>query len=159
MTRHPGWPGRLALLAIRGYQRYLSPVKGFACALRMATGGQSCSAYGYRAIRHGGLRVGLRLLRQRLRLCGHVHRRGRQVRHPLLHSQRGHCDLPCDASCDIPVDLGPVCDVMGACGQCDCSSAPWDWWRSRSRRQQLTSRDSAELDALAARIRARRRQD
>jgi len=153
MTRGPGWAGRLALLAIRGYQRYLSPFKGFACALRVATGGQSCSAYGYRAIRRGGLGVGLRLLRQRLRLCGHVHRRSPAVRHPLLHSQHGHCDLPCDLG-----DLSPACDVLDACGQCDCSS-PRDWWRSRKRRQEIRAGDSAELDALAERVRARGRRD
>jgi putative component of membrane protein insertase Oxa1/YidC/SpoIIIJ protein YidD len=37
---------RLALAAIRGYQRWISPRKGFRCALRTATGGDSCSAYG-----------------------------------------------------------------------------------------------------------------
>jgi putative component of membrane protein insertase Oxa1/YidC/SpoIIIJ protein YidD len=167
MTRRPGLPGRLALLAIRGYQRYLSPVKGFSCALRVATGGDSCSAYGYRAIRRGGLRVGLQLLRQRLRLCGHVHLRAPQVRHPLLHAQRGHCDLPgCDLpgcelpGCHLPSALDPACGILDAFSQCDCS-APWDWGRSRRRRQEIRARasDSAELDALAERIRARTRRD
>jgi putative component of membrane protein insertase Oxa1/YidC/SpoIIIJ protein YidD len=39
-----------ALAAIRGYQRFLSPLKGFSCALRVFTGDESCSAYGDRVI-------------------------------------------------------------------------------------------------------------
>jgi putative component of membrane protein insertase Oxa1/YidC/SpoIIIJ protein YidD len=39
MTRRPGLRERFALCAIRGYQRFLSPYKGFSCALRVATGG------------------------------------------------------------------------------------------------------------------------
>jgi putative component of membrane protein insertase Oxa1/YidC/SpoIIIJ protein YidD len=151
MTRRPGWPERLALLAIRGYQRYLSPFKGFSCALCVATGGESCSAYGYRAIRRGGLQVGLRLLRQRLLLCGHVHRRRSVARHPLLHAQRGHCDL----SCDVPTDLDCACDSLDTLSQFgDCSSVSRDWWRSR--RGNRTSADTTHLDTLAQRIRTRR---
>jgi putative component of membrane protein insertase Oxa1/YidC/SpoIIIJ protein YidD len=40
----------LALAAIRCYQRRISPHKGFSCALRVATGGAGCSAYGYAVI-------------------------------------------------------------------------------------------------------------
>jgi putative component of membrane protein insertase Oxa1/YidC/SpoIIIJ protein YidD len=60
----------LALAAIRGYQRWLSPHKGFCCALRV-TGGASCSAYGYQVIERFGLHRGLGLLGRRLELCGH----------------------------------------------------------------------------------------
>jgi putative component of membrane protein insertase Oxa1/YidC/SpoIIIJ protein YidD len=174
MTRRPGFRERLALCAIRGYQRFLSPYKGFSCALRSATGGDSCSAYGYRAIRRGGLRVGLRLLRQRMHLCGHVHRRPATVRHPLLHAQRGHCDLSCDVpSCDVPSCDTPSCDLPGCdlpakldwavdaldivsqCSGCDCGSCDWP----RSRRQVRPSRDTTHLDAAAERIRQRARRD
>lgn len=51
----------LALAAIRGYQRWLSPRKGFCCAFRAATGGDSCSRYGCRVIERFGLRCGLGL--------------------------------------------------------------------------------------------------
>ncbi|NHU84937.1 membrane protein insertion efficiency factor YidD [Kocuria sp. JC486] len=37
-------PRRFVDLAIRGYQRYLSPRKGYTCAHLVARGGQSCSA-------------------------------------------------------------------------------------------------------------------
>jgi putative component of membrane protein insertase Oxa1/YidC/SpoIIIJ protein YidD len=150
-------------LAIRGYQRLLSPYKGFSCALRAATGGESCSAYGYRAIRRGGLWVGLPLLRQRMRLCGHVHRRGAVARHPLLHAQRGHCDLSCDVpadcSCDVPASLDCASNTFATCYDC---SAPWDLWRAfrdRRGRGRITTAHSAELDALAERVRQRARRD
>jgi putative component of membrane protein insertase Oxa1/YidC/SpoIIIJ protein YidD len=101
---------RLALAAIRGYQRWISPRKGFRCALRTATGGDSCSAYGYRVIERFGLRCGIGLLQRRLALCGHVYRtaapgrRAPAVRNPWRHKEQGHCDVPCDSSCDTPCD-------------------------------------------------------
>jgi putative component of membrane protein insertase Oxa1/YidC/SpoIIIJ protein YidD len=115
----------LALAAIRGYQRWLSPHKGFCCALRALTGGDSCSAYGYRVIERFGLRLGLGLLERRLELCGHVHRSAvpaapppppsPAVRNPWRHKEQGHCDVPCDSSCDTPCDG-------------DCS---WEWGEAR----------------------------
>ncbi|GGC15315.1 membrane protein insertion efficiency factor YidD [Cellulomonas carbonis] len=51
---------RAADLLIRGYQRHLSPRKGFTCAHLVAHGGQSCSA-AVRGIvaRRGVLRAGV----------------------------------------------------------------------------------------------------
>lgn len=107
----------LALWAIRAYQRHVSPWKGFSCAYRVLTGGDSCSAYGYRAIARHGLRVGLPVLQRRLRACGEqqrqhraLHAHGRRARH---RAQAGYCDLPaadcgdCDCACDCAdlVDL------------------------------------------------------
>jgi putative component of membrane protein insertase Oxa1/YidC/SpoIIIJ protein YidD len=136
---------RLALAAIRGYQRWISPHKGFCCALRAATGGGSCSAYGYLVIERFGLRRGLGLLQRRLELCGHVHRSARPaapasrprsaVRNPWRHKEQGHCDVPCDSSCDTPCDG-------------DCS---WEWGETR-RREQERKRSKAEMDAAARRI-------
>lgn len=115
-------PSRLALWAIRLYQRHLSPVKGFSCAYRLATGGQNCSAYGYRVIGRLGLRAGLALLDRRLLRCGAAHRAmsAPAARNPKLHYQRGDCDC---GGCDIG-DL----DGCGSCGGCDL---PGDCGRSR----------------------------
>jgi len=144
-----GLASALALAAIRGYQRWLSPHKGFGCAFRVATGGDSCSAYGYRVIERFGLRRGLGLLDRRLALCGHVHRSAQaargpappQVRHPLLHYQRGECD--------------PGCALLECgCDACDCGSKVRDCWRSR--RQEPARSDNAHFDAIAARVRAQR---
>nr|WP_229416575.1 membrane protein insertion efficiency factor YidD [Massilia sp. PDC64] len=142
----------LALAAIRCYQRFVSPYKGFSCALRVATGGASCSAYGHAVIARFGLVRGLGLLQRRLELCGHVHRRAHAWAppHPRLKYQRGYCDAPCDLPChghgacvstDTVVDMaGCVCDA----GEC---------WSSRGRGGR--ARTVEELDAEAERTRRR----
>jgi len=117
----------LALVAIRAYQRFVSPRKGFACAWRVRKGGASCSAFGLRAIERHGVVLGLRLLDRRLKRCGQVHREaaGTYARLRPLRAQRGDCDCACDLpSCDgLPCDCD-VCDVLDCC---DC-----DWpWRSK----------------------------
>jgi uncharacterized protein len=145
----------LALAAIRFYQRRLSPYKGFSCALRVATGGASCSAYGHAAIARFGLRRGLGLLQRRLDLCGHVHMRAhtRPPPHPRLKHQRGFCDAPaCDAPCDLPghghcLSFDTAADVAGCVPDAgDCGS---------SRRRAARKREDAALDAAAERIRRR----
>lgn len=68
-------PRHIVLWAIRGYQRYISPYKGFSCAWRIHTGRCGCSAIGHRAIRRYGVLTGLAVLYQRLYLCGVAYRR------------------------------------------------------------------------------------
>jgi putative component of membrane protein insertase Oxa1/YidC/SpoIIIJ protein YidD len=115
----------VALAAIRAYQRYVSPYKGFCCAYRTATGRASCSALGYRTVRRHGVVGGVALLRRRMHLCGVAHRRIRQHARPALRrSERGVCDcgcpLPCDApGCDLPCHA-PACDLP-----CDASCSDW----------------------------------
>lgn len=116
-------PQRLALGAIRAYQRHLSPRKGFVCAFRAHTGRDGCSAYGLRVIGRYGLLRGLALLRSRLGDCGRVHflqqchlhrHRPHAQRHaataPPLRRQTGFCDAP---SCDIPGCELPSCHALG----------------------------------------------
>ncbi|HEX9173450.1 MAG TPA: membrane protein insertion efficiency factor YidD [Telluria sp.] len=110
---------RLALLSIRAYQRYLSPVKGFSCALRVATGGDSCSAYGYRVIDRRGIKQGLGLLRRRMQACGHAHRQNLGRTHSPLHAQRGVCDLPCDCGLSSTA-------VEGIGNLCSCGCDLWN---------------------------------
>lgn len=161
------WPGLCALAAIRAYQRWLSPHKGFCCALRAITGADSCSAYGYRVIERFGLRRGLGLLDRRLALCGQVHRhalpgtpaaparRQAQVRRPLHGRQGGFCDLPsCD--CDLPGcdahargGAGSVCDAL------DCADDIADCLPERWRRRPPDARRE-RIAALADRIRRQR---
>ena len=96
------------LSAIRLYQRFISPLKGFRCAYHAHTGRQSCSHLGFRAVRRFGVLSGLAVLRQRLFLCGVAHRRYSPHRRPPL-AQRGDCDV----GCDLP------CDILSNCGSCD----------------------------------------
>jgi putative component of membrane protein insertase Oxa1/YidC/SpoIIIJ protein YidD len=139
----PGLAASCALRAIRVYQRFLSPHKGFSCALRGATGADSCSTYGYRVIGRCGLRKGLRLLRRRLDACGRHHRFGGGP----LQSQRGFCDPGCDAACDVGDVVSGACDVLGSCskcGSCDLSS----WGRSNKKPKV----NDADFEALRTRV-------
>ena len=113
---------RLALWAIRLYQRHLSPRKGFSCAYRVVTGGASCSAHGYQVIWRHGLAAGLPLLRRRLRRCGEVHRAAQSTRNPVLHYQRGECDInPCDGDgCGLGMPRGRSC-LSNTARDCGCN--------------------------------------
>ena len=61
--------GQLMVALIRGYQRFLSPYKGYACAHRVKFGGASCSEYGRQVLASEGWRAGLVKLRGRFRAC------------------------------------------------------------------------------------------
>lgn len=146
---------RVALAAIRAYQRWLSPHKGFACAFRVHTGRDSCSAYGYRVINRYGLPAGLALLRRRLADCGVQHRLHAprpRVQQGLRH-QAGFCDAPCDVPCDAPCDgggsgkgagrlLGSACDAA-SCG-CDLADAWHDWKQRRKERRSRSAEHRPE---------------
>ncbi len=115
-----------ALGAIRLYQRYVSPHKGFVCAYRVHTGRCGCSQLGYRAIRRFGLGKGWFVLQQRTALCGVAHRRHNPARPRPPARERGDCD--CDLPCDLDLfssrgKLG-LCDVVSCCdaGGCDWPS-------------------------------------
>lgn len=149
MASRPGLLARLSLRAIRGYQLYLSPHKGFSCAYRCATGRDGCSAHGARVIERFGLSVGLVLLRRRLRLCGETYRKRAAVPNPVLYYQRGDCDPGCDASClpDLPCSGKSIMRGAGECaGECSCGALEhylekkyerarerWRRWRERRR--------------------------
>jgi uncharacterized protein len=144
----------LALAAIRFYQRFVSPYKGFSCALRVATGGASCSAYGHAVIARFGLVRGLGLLQRRFELCGHVYRRAHACPppHPRLKYQLGFCDAPCDLPCDGHGHCMSA-DTAADAASCVCDVA--DCGRpSRKGRLQRT-RSSEDLDAAAERVRRR----
>lgn len=120
---------RLALAAIRAYQRYISPYKGFRCAYSVHTGGASCSAFGYRVVRRYGVVAGLTLLRRRTQHCAQVHRRCSPTNLPRpLRSQRGECDLGCAApdgcGCDLP-DAPQWARVYDCASACDCGGCDW----------------------------------
>ena len=110
----------ILLALIRGYQKYLSPHKGFCCAYRQHTGRGSCSALGYRAVRRFGVFGGLALIRRRTYLCGVAHRRNTPRRMPAYPLQRGSCD----ADCDFPGG-GGLLKVCNLASFCDCGSCDW----------------------------------
>ena len=118
----------IILAAIRAYQRYVSPYKGFCCAYRHHTGRASCSALGFRAVRRYGVIAGLSVLRARMKLCGLAYRRNTPARPLPLFSQRGECDLSCDMPCDSGWDLPSGSGISRLCdlaSYCDCGSCDW----------------------------------
>ncbi|MTW01777.1 membrane protein insertion efficiency factor YidD [Duganella ginsengisoli] len=125
----------LALRAIRAYQRWLSPYKGFACAFRVHTGRDSCSAYGHRVISRFGVSAGMALLRRRLAACGAQHRLHAPSRQPhaSLRQQAGFCDASCDVpTCDAPCDM-PALDTACDVASCGCDLA--DLWPGKRKRE------------------------
>lgn len=60
---------QLAIRAIAGYQKHLSPLKGFSCAHRLLHGGVSCSQYTKQIIAQEGLAAALHKSRQRFQEC------------------------------------------------------------------------------------------
>jgi len=68
---HPldGTVRQLAIRAIAGYQKHLSPLKGFSCAHRLLHGGVSCSQYTKQVIAQEGLATALHKSRQRFQEC------------------------------------------------------------------------------------------
>lgn len=109
---------RVALAAIGGYQRHLSPRKGYACAHRLARGGTGCSGYAKAAISEHGLIRAIPLIRQRFAACRDA---AEELREDRRKRDKGkwydHCD--CGAGCDLPSPRG--CGKADATPDCDCT--------------------------------------
>ena len=115
---------QVALSAIRAYQHFVSPHKGFLCAYAVHTGRCGCSELGYRAIQRYGLTKGWRVLRLRMAMCGLAYRRHKGTRPRPPARERGDCDcdLPCDL--DLPTPNGR-CDWTDAFDCCDVGGCDW----------------------------------
>lgn len=81
-----------ATAAIRLYQRYISPRKGFGCAYRINLGGASCSNYAIRALRRHGVRVGFIATLRRFARCAQAYEKPPKAR---MNSQAGAVDFAC----------------------------------------------------------------
>jgi putative component of membrane protein insertase Oxa1/YidC/SpoIIIJ protein YidD len=141
----------IAVTSIKGYQRYISPHKGFSCAHRVLYGGESCSGYIKRAIAQKGLLEALKASRQRFNACKQAslilksqqeEAESEQKNRQNSASSDNRCDVclnvtecsldGCDGCVDLPnLDCSPPhCDVpnCGDCGSgldcsgCDCAS-------------------------------------
>lgn len=117
-------------VAITGYQRYISPYKGFCCAHRVKHGGMSCSEYVKQALLHHGAWRSIPVIKKRFKECkmaaselnaqrhsgnGDQNRDRRQERTSILE----YCDC-----CDL-IDLIPSqgCSSLGGADACSCT--PW----------------------------------
>ena len=113
----------LALGAIRFYQRFLSPRKGFCCAYAAIKGHGSCSVLDYRAIRRYGVWRGIAVLDKRLEKCGVVYRcQQHRVAQGMLSRQAGFLDCACNAPavCDFPRGGLAGCENPHTCSNLMC---------------------------------------
>ena len=62
-------PQHIAIALIGGYQKHISPRKGFSCAHRLLHGGESCSQHIKRLIAQKGLFAAHRVSQRRFRAC------------------------------------------------------------------------------------------
>ncbi len=104
------------LLAIRAYQRWISPYKGFHCAHAMLHGGPGCSGYAAEAIRSLGVIGALGPIRVRFRDC--------RAAFETLASQRQE-EQQDDGAPEKPKKEGAVSKYCpAACVDCDLGAAP-----------------------------------
>ncbi|MEZ5796107.1 MAG: membrane protein insertion efficiency factor YidD [Paracoccaceae bacterium] len=111
---------RIALAAIGGYQRHLSPRKGYACAHRIRHGGTGCSGYAKAAIRSHGLLRAMPLIRARFSACRDAAEelraaRDRGEKRKDRWYDCGYCDC---GGCDLPLR---GCGKADATPDCDCT--------------------------------------
>ena len=79
---------QMAVFAIEGYQRYISPHKGYHCAHAAHHGGSSCSQFAKEAIELNGVVKGTSMLLDRLRDCKTAYQIIRSTPSPQI---RGGC--------------------------------------------------------------------
>ncbi|OUL22818.1 hypothetical protein BV378_23145 [Nostoc sp. RF31YmG] len=141
---------KASIFAITGYQKHISPHKGFVCAHRMLYGGDSCSQYIKRVIAEDGFKALLTKCRRRFQACKQANRILRSQaensepiedeEEPNLHSPKKvlgnttkkssfssgdstDCIDCADVSCNCAelVSMTPDCSVLD-CSAVDCSS-------------------------------------
>ncbi|OUL33392.1 hypothetical protein BV372_17050 [Nostoc sp. T09] len=140
---------KASIVAITGYQKHISPHKGFVCAHRVLYGGESCSQYIKRIIAEDGFKGLLSKSRRRFQACKQANRILRsqadnsgptEDEEPNLHSSKkglgntaqnssssGGDSTDCincaDVSCNCAelVSMTPDCSVLDF-SAVDCSS-------------------------------------
>jgi putative component of membrane protein insertase Oxa1/YidC/SpoIIIJ protein YidD len=118
--------GHLMVALIRGYQRFFSPYKGYACAHRVKFGGASCSEYGRQVFASAGWQAGLVKLKARFREC-HAASQSLGTGRLDPRVQDESLDAPVAASGKLSSDGEPVPATMGCPGDlaagCCCEAA------------------------------------
>ncbi|MCC5637056.1 membrane protein insertion efficiency factor YidD [Nostoc sp. CHAB 5844] len=125
---------RVSVTAITGYQKHISPYKGFVCAHRILHGGESCSQYIKRVIAQEGLRIAFIKSRTRFQAC----KQANLILHSQSHNsgasasedeadiqqpkkENGSNDLSCGDWADLACNCPEFMSEIAACGATDCS--------------------------------------
>lgn len=118
------WLRQTAAVAIAGYQKHLSPRKGFSCAHRLLHGGESCSQYTKRAILEQGLLVSIPAIQQRFQAC----KAANQVLQAQRQPPRRDPNPPPESQPDRCAVDANDCTALDGCADCtvgltelDCS--------------------------------------
>lgn len=119
-----------AIAAITGYQKYLSPRKGFSCAYRVLHHSDSCSQHIKKLIAKYGIIDAIPLVRKRLKACKNAYiilkseteeERKRRERKNRFDPGCDNCDLGCDQNCRCqPALKGCFTGCVPDCGCFDC---------------------------------------
>jgi putative component of membrane protein insertase Oxa1/YidC/SpoIIIJ protein YidD len=115
---------KIAVISITGYQKYLSPHKGFACAHRLLYGGDSCSAHIKKAIAQKGLLKGLFDARTRFAACREANlilkSRSQISRLETLETEEPTNRRSCQDSANKILNS---CNLSDCCSAVDCCSS------------------------------------
>ena len=124
------WVRRAAASAIAGYQKHLSPHKGFSCAHRLLHRGESCSQYVKQVILEQGLWAAIPAVRSRFAECKVANQvlQARRTRHLLQAQHRlqeeekpsDRRSAP-DTSCSGVDGLISCLDCADPCAGIDCT--------------------------------------
>lgn len=108
-------------LMITGYQKYLSPYKGFCCAHRVWHGGDSCSEFVRQTLLQEGVLASIPKTRLRFQECkvaamalsdNSGNKNARRLRRQRRHKD---CDSFC-ATCNVLPDTCSLLDGVDVCG-------------------------------------------
>lgn len=125
MTTFDALSRNTAVAMITGYQKFLSPHKGFSCAHRILYGEESCSQYVKRAVREHGLRQAVLMSRDRFQAC--------KTAHQILRSRfsqeederdriRRNADHTCNTCLNTTDCASMSCEAATCLGENSCSS-------------------------------------
>ncbi|MBN3881981.1 MULTISPECIES: membrane protein insertion efficiency factor YidD [unclassified Nostoc] len=136
---------QVSTAAITGYQKHISPHKGFACAHRILYGGESCSQYIKRVVAKEGLKAAFVNSRERFQACKQANQILRSQTENSEESTDGEADTQQgqqasgkvaqkssfissdNTNCFDCADLGCNCAQMVSmtpdCGSLDCGAA------------------------------------
>lgn len=124
----------IAIASITGYQKHLSPHKGFSCAHRILYGGDSCSQYIKTAVAQRGLSGAIALSQHRFAACKQAHHilrsqvgaTGQPRKKPKPSSPNRVQDCACteltsEVGCDACTDSLECLNLLDCCGGITCS--------------------------------------
>lgn len=119
-------------LAIRGYQKFISPYKGYCCAHKYYTKGDSCSEHVRKHILEHGLWSGLKEYMVRTQECRKIHEENKDKIHDCgckteeIDGQETLSRKPQGSDCTKESCNCGKCSNCKGCNNQDCRSLPCD---------------------------------